>query len=145
VRYVRTDFWNYRVVETLHVQTALRLPGTGVGIFDSGGNELAWLNPGGSLTIYDGYSWDGASGPAIDTPDFMTASLVHDVLYQFIRLGKLPMSARKEADQALYDLCIAAGMNWFRAQYVYQAVRLFGGANASKPMPQDLNKIYEAK
>jgi hypothetical protein len=143
MKYVRIDYWKYKVVEPLWVATGIKAA-TWAEI-KSGDTLLAVMDTLGLLRIYPGYSWDGASGPAIDTPNFMTASLVHDVLCQFIRLGKLPVSARKAADQALYDLCIAAGMNWFRAQYVYQAVRLFGEANAKGPMPQDLNKIYEAK
>jgi hypothetical protein len=141
MRYRRIDYWKYQLVEGLFVATNL-ISGKWSEIM-YGDKCLARLDPSGLLKIYEGYAWDGASGPAIDTPDFMTASLVHDVLYQFIRLGKLPMSARKDADQALYDLCISAGMNWFRAQYVYKSVRLFG-ENAAKPDERDINKIYEA-
>ena len=38
------------------------------------------LGTDGRLEIADGYAWDGPSGPAIDTKNFMRGSLVHDVL-----------------------------------------------------------------
>ncbi len=84
----------------------------------------------GMLIIYKGYAWDGASGPAIDTPDFMLGSLVHDAMYQLMREGILDQRLRKVADQVLYDICKDAGMPWWRAQYVYWAVRMFGAKNA---------------
>jgi len=39
----------------------------------------------GGLLIKAGYSWDGPSGSAIDTKNFMQGSLVHDALYQLLR------------------------------------------------------------
>ena len=36
---------------------------------------------GKSICFDRGYAWDGPSGPTIDTPDAMPASLVHDGLY----------------------------------------------------------------
>ena len=39
------------------------------------------------LEIKKGYAWDGASGPIINTQDTLVASLVHDVLYQAMRLN----------------------------------------------------------
>jgi Protein of unknown function (DUF1353) len=83
------------------------------------------------LTIKTGYAWDGPSGPTIDTKTFMRGSLVHDVLYQLIRLEILPSSARKQADQVLREICIADGMSRFRAWYIYRAVRTFGGSSAT--------------
>lgn len=84
----------------------------------------------GSLVIKKGYAWDGPSGPTIDTKNFMRGSLIHDALYQLIREGVIPKSSRKKADKILYRLCREDGMEWFRAQYVYRAVRMFGGSSA---------------
>ena len=42
---------------------------------------------GSYLLIKDGYAWDGASGPTIDTKNTQTASLVHDGLWQLIAAG----------------------------------------------------------
>ena len=59
-----------------------------------------YLIAGGSLlVIKDGYAWDGASGPTVDTPATMYPALVHDALYQLMRLGIIPTGARKEADK----------------------------------------------
>jgi hypothetical protein len=89
------------------------------------------LNLDGELFIKAGYAWDGPSGPTIDTKSFMRGSLVHDVLYQMIRLGLLPQSMRKKADMILRDLCIMDGMWRWRATFVYRAVRRFGAGAAS--------------
>lgn len=45
------------------------------------------LTVDGDLSIRRGYSWDGPSGPTIDTGTFMRGSLVHDFLYQLLREG----------------------------------------------------------
>ena len=90
----------------------------------------------GLLTIKDGYAWDGPSGPTVDTLDFMRGSLVHDVLYQLMRLGALDYKIyRKRADEILREICLADGMSAFRAWYVYQAVQWFG-ENFAKPKPE---------
>lgn len=79
------------------------------------------------LVAYVGYSWDGASGPTIDSKTSMRASLVHDILYQCIEEGYIPISYRKAADQEFRKICLADGMGRFRAWYYYRALRLFGG------------------
>lgn len=79
----------------------------------------------GTLIISKGYAWDGASG-AFDTKSILRASLVHDALYQLIRLKLIPESTRDLADKLLQKLCIEDGMNSIRAWYVYQAVHIFG-------------------
>ena len=59
--------------------------------------DYCTLWPDGVIVIDEGYEWDGASGPTIDTDDTMDGSLVHDILYQLIREGKLPYKLRKKA------------------------------------------------
>jgi hypothetical protein len=93
--------------------------------------ELFTLSVAGRLTIRKGYAWDGPSGPTIDTRNFMRASLVHDALYQLMRLGALNADATRErADRILRDICRQDGMSNFRAWYAYQALRMFGAKNA---------------
>jgi hypothetical protein len=83
------------------------------------------------LAIREGYAWDGASGPTIDTKDSMRGSLVHDALYQLIRLGHLPEDPwRLWADELLRDLCLEDGMNPPRANLWFNMVRAFAGAAA---------------
>jgi hypothetical protein len=95
-------------------------------------DDWTWLTEDGRLLVTAGYAWDGASGPAMDTPTIMRASLVHDALYQLIRLGSLDKPTWKpRADKELRRICREDGMSRFRSWYVYQAVRLGGGKAAS--------------
>jgi len=93
--------------------------------------DFAALNSSGRLIIRSGYAWDGPSGPTFDTPTFMRGSLVHDAIYQLIRLGLLPAESRVMADRELWRICREDGMCSIRAWWVYHGVRLFGGASAS--------------
>ena len=93
---------------------------------------LAKQDATGTLVVYSGYAWDGASGPTIDTPSTMRGSLVHDVLYQAMRLGQLPQECRPVADRILHDLCEQDGMTWVRANLWERAVRLFAAGSARR-------------
>lgn len=85
------------------------------------------IRTNGTLIARRGYAWDGASGIAIDTKDFMRGSLAHDILYQAIAEGFLEIKWRKQADKELIKICKEDGMSAFRRWYVYAAVRIFGG------------------
>ena len=90
------------------------------------------LTPDGTLTIGQGYAWDGPSGPTVDTKNFMRGSLVHDALYQLMRNGLLDEEQwRKPADQELERICREDGMFWLRRRWVYAAVRWFAKQSAS--------------
>ena len=84
------------------------------------------------LTSVSGYRWDGCSGPTVDTQTNMRAGLVHDSLYQLMRLGLLPQSARVIADREFLLIMKEDGMNWFRRTYYYWSVRLFARKYAKK-------------
>ena len=86
----------------------------------------------GIMTIKKGYAWDGPSGPTFDTKTFLRGSLIHDVLYQAIRLRQLGLPLRRIADNELRRICLEDGMNKFRAWYVFKSVRAFGQKSASK-------------
>jgi hypothetical protein len=90
----------------------------------------------GNLIIRKGYSWDGPSGPTIDTKNFMEGSLIHDALYQLMREKVLPQNERKKADEILRKVCLRDGMSKFRAWYVYKAVRLGGASSAALDLLQ---------
>ena len=86
----------------------------------------------GTMTLQSGYAWDGPSGPSVDTASFMRGSLVHDALYQLMRLGVLDAGRwRDAADRELRRICREDGMPWIRAWWVYWAVRWFGEPFAS--------------
>ena len=85
----------------------------------------------GRLFIQKGYAWDGATC----WPDFdsiMRGSLVHDALYQLIRLGYIDPIRRKDADKLLRQMCLEDGMMPFHAWLVYTGVRLFARAKKGK-------------
>ena len=68
--------------------------------------EFIRLGPVGHLFISKGYAWDGPSGPAIDTKSAMRGSLIHDALYQLIRLRLLSENMREAADKIYRDALI---------------------------------------
>ncbi len=95
------------------------------------GTEYLSLTLDGLLTVKKGYAWDGPSGPAIDTLNFMRGSLVHDALYQLMRERFLDHDAcREPADRLLQGICKEDGMSTIRAWGVYHGVRLGGGPAA---------------
>ena len=84
----------------------------------------------GNIVIDEEFEWNGASGPTIDTDDTMDGSLVHDVLYQFMREGRLSRKYRNAADICIYKMCRADGMPWWRASYWYLFLRIGGSLSA---------------
>lgn len=91
--------------------------------------EYLTLTGTGQLTIRRGYCWDGASGPTIDTRNSQRASLVHDTLYQLMRVTLLPAGYRAIADHTLHRLLLEDGMSRLRAWLWWRAVqRAAGGA-----------------
>ena len=86
---------------------------------------------GNYLTIKAGYAWDGPSGLTFDTNTFMRGSLVHDAMYQLMRMGEMGSFYRKDADDILREICLQDGMWSFRAWYVWKAVRSCGEDSAT--------------
>ena len=121
-KYIRKDGLYELTADYVIVQTgirgfAARVPG-------------AFLAKTGSLTLYEGYRWDGPSGPAIDTENTMAASAAHDALYCAISKGLLRRknpNCRKLADKLYKKLLRQSGMNFLRRMRHYYAVRGFGG------------------
>lgn len=98
------------------------------------------MNASGTLYIKQGYMWDGASGPTIQTKTLVFPSLIHDVLYQSMRKGLIPVSARAQADVLFYKMCINEGMVWFRAAYSLFFLWLFGGRYANPKKKELINQ-----
>ena len=88
----------------------------------------------GTLILGEGFHWDGASGPAIDTRNFLIPSAVHDALYILMRDGLLEKSYRTMADDLLVKMCLDGGMSKLRAAYIGFAVKHFGAAALEKGM-----------
>lgn len=74
-----------------------------------GGNDFVHITADGLLMISAGYAWDGAT-MAPDSKSIMRASLIHDALYQLIRMGILPPSRRVIADDILQDVLLEDGL-----------------------------------
>lgn len=116
-------------------------------------HDLFHFDGTGFLIVRKAYAWDGPSGPTIDTSDSMRGSLVHDVLYQMIGMGALPMEYREKADYLLYDILREDGMADFRAWAWLRAVRAFGHGPAAAeekpvkiaPAPKEYKYASEAK
>jgi hypothetical protein len=141
------DGFRFRLEEPVRIAT---------GLFGyEGGNSYLHINANGDLVVHAGYGWDGASGPTMDTPGTCRASLVHDALYQLIRLGVLPAEvARKRADVLLQTLMdedtprnsgvlgsLKELWNDLRGRYWYRGVRWFG---ASSTAPTAERKVLRA-
>ena len=117
--------YKYQLRDDYSVHIDLAPPGPVAHPFVSLGRD-------GLLTLRAGYAWDGPSGPALDTRNFMRASLVHDALYQLMRLGLLDHRVhRPRADAILRALCLEDGMSAWRAGLAHHAVRLFGARHAA--------------
>ena len=136
IKYRKLKNWKYQIVEPYSIQTDI-YPVRNLN------TEFISLSVDGMLTLSKYYAWDGASGPAIDTLDFMRGSLVHDALYQLCRLGLLDYKvARDKADRLLVKVCKEAGMCAFRCWYVYWGLRIFA-EKAARPQA-DNNIVLEA-
>tara|TARA_B110000503_G_scaffold105018_1_gene156726 strand:+ start:505 stop:945 length:441 start_codon:yes stop_codon:yes gene_type:complete len=114
--------YKYQLVETYTFKIPIT-PKEGV----SSPSGFIALTANGLLTIKKGYAWDGPSGPAIDTLNFMRGSLVHDALYQLMREKLLDQNTtRKPADQLLQKMCKVGGMSAIRAWWIYNILRIAG-------------------
>lgn len=111
--------YKYQLLEDYSAKAPFKPPEEGVGI-----DGFISFDLNGDLLIKAGYAWDGASGPAIDTDNFLRPSLVHDAFYQLMREGDLPWDYRDKVDRLLQQMCIEDGMSKTRAWWVYWGVRL---------------------
>ena len=84
----------------------------------------------------------GLEGPGVDTKENMRASLVHDALYQLMRIEELhTRTHRKISDQLFRDICKEDGVSSITANIFYKALRKFGKPAAS---PENKKKIHRA-
>lgn len=100
------------------------------------------LKDNGTLVINAGYLWDGVSGPTWDTPTTMIAGLVHDALYQAIRLKLVDVECKEIIDVFFRTIMIENGVWQIRAWYFYLAVDKLG-KNSCIPGDVHIPKIIE--
>ena len=129
--------YKYQLARTyVHDRPLLVFPGADIV------EDFIELTMNGILTIKKGYAWDGPSGPTFDTKTFMRGSLVHDALYQLLRLGLLSNvldtdgKARLIADLELKRICLEDGMWRVRAWWVFKGVHWFAARAASVKYPR---------
>jgi hypothetical protein len=79
----------------------------------------------GLLHILQGFEWDFGSGPAVDTPVMVRASLAHDALCVLTDRGRVPWSVRRHADRYFRYLLIEYGCPRWLAWARYVAVRSY--------------------
>ena len=106
-------------------------------IVTSAGSNLD-ERPVDEIVIKKGYAWDGASGPTFDTPASFEASLVHDALYQCMRLGYVTKDSRGGVDRLFRHML--GDMGPVRRGLWYWAVRLVG-KKSSTPEPPKRHKV----
>ena len=114
-----SEGYKYQVKKDYHIKLDI-VPYTPINL------PFVHMQMDGTTTIYAGYAWNGASGPTWDTLSSMIASLVHDLIYQLIRLGLIDVKYKEYGDQVLHDLCTEDGMCSWRADYWRWAVLEFG-------------------
>lgn len=118
--------YNYQLAVFYLVQTTIRPRCVIV-------TEFISLGKDGVLTIDAGYAWDGASGPVVDHDTNMRASLVHDALYQLMRMKKISGKAHKDrADRLFRKMCIEDGVSRILAGIWYYALKM-GARFATDP------------
>lgn len=127
------DGYKYVVGETFSVQTQ---------IFPEKNIQTKYieLDIYGLITIKDGFPWDGASGPTIDTDNTMTPSCVHDALYWLFRHGFLDIGWLDLADQLIHEMLLDRGMTEFRAGYWDLGLEIADGGAA---LPENKKKMIE--
>ena len=103
-------------------------------------HRFVWMDMTGRTTIFTGYVWDGASGPTFDTLNSMIGSLIHDVIYQLIRLGLIDPKYKEYGDGLLHDICVEDGMYDWRANYWRWAVLEFG-VGSTKPSAEPKEEV----
>jgi hypothetical protein len=128
--------WKYRLTTsyTFKCNMPLKLrPTKKVGLGSNSLQDVVTYDPETDcLTIRAGYAYDGPSGPTIDTPSAMRPALIHDALYQLMRMGLLTEDAREWSDQVYRNELRANGVPWWRHSLHYVGLRIGGSSSAKK-------------
>ena len=139
-----SEGYKYQVEEDFIIKTSIQLK-------DNVVTPWIILFCNGKLFIRKGYAWDGPSGPTwdwLDNKSIMTPSLVHDALYQLMRMGMLDLELRSYADEMLGALMRKRASKWWSLRWLQglrsriwtRETKKFGGSAAD---PKNRRKIYE--
>jgi len=115
---------NYKYVtrERITYQYKYIRPIVDIEIKSASGRLLASLTADGFLTVEEAYAYDGPSGPTVDTPNSIFPSLIHDVPFQLMRLGKLDRAEFHNANLDFRDALRDRGMTTLRSWLWYKGV-----------------------
>lgn len=137
IRYIKGNF-KYALIDGFTFRTKIMVPKPiftyFIDVIPNGDSSMC--------TVRQGYGWDGASGPAIDTPNIIVPSLAHDIKYELMRKELIEQEWRAVADIELREDCISRGMSQFRADYIYDGVKSFAEYAAD---PKNRRKKYTAE
>ena len=125
--YERIGFRKWRVLKQFDTVCEFRPPIDNCGETKEIKTKFGFFNRKGILTIKAGFQWDGATG-ALDTPDIMKASCVHDWFCTAVDNKVLPVEYRRKGDDLFERICLEEGMPEFRANYCHAAVVAWGRA-----------------
>jgi hypothetical protein len=128
------DGYKYQTYERYEIPTPFSGKDRFIAARD-GGQHWVDLQRSGLLVIREGYAWDGASGPTIDTKSSFVPSLVHDALFQLSRASLLLDLPQAPVDDFFEALCVKCGMWRWRAKLWRGGLRV-GAAYAYKPQPE---------
>jgi len=129
--YYRKGSWKYQLAHDFVIDTGI----TGHCFYHS----IFKMDSVGTLTIKSGYSWDGCSGPTWDDDTNMVAGLVHDALYQAMRLGLIPTSLRGIVDKLFLSLLTLYGMGRVRRWLYYKAVDKMAAAHVKDSRREEIH------
>lgn len=97
------------------------------------------LEPTGLLTVREGYAFDGPTG-CVHRKENMSASCLHDALYQLMRMELLPHRHWRAADYDYARQLRRCGAWGITVKINLAGLKFMGGKYA---LPKNRKKIYE--
>jgi len=108
-----------------------------VDYLELGSKKAQFYGKTGWIILKPGFTWDGPSGPTIDTDNWLKPSAEHDALYAGLKFGVFKdydvtleglklnhEQIRKYADDLMYERLVENGVHEFRAGYSWAGVRV---------------------
>jgi hypothetical protein len=103
-------------------------------------NDFFSMDMEGNTVIFKRYAWDGCSGPTWDRSNNMIAGLLHDSLYQMIRLGLIDPKYKDYADDLLHNVMVEDGAWGWEADLYHFGVMEFG-AGSTRPSAEPVEMV----
>lgn len=98
------------------------------------------LHTNGDLIVREGYACDGPSGPTVDRNENMSAAVLHDALYQLMRMRLLKHLHWREADAEYGKQMKKCGAWGITVKINLLGLKMMGGKYAK---PKNRKKVYE--